>query len=204
MNKATLIKSLVDYEKDILLEYSEKDEGKMVFLNPNDKELVDKLQKIKVALNNPYQQFFEWIEEEELDYGAMLQAMETFYALNDKYDKTGQRSDQLDNEIKILQAGGKSVKGMFSFKSKDAGLADLEKEKKEAEENIAYIHLILKISCFTMESQIETFKMEKMKKYYEHLKLFADMHMENNELLRELWDCVAQNKNLKEIMSTGL
>lgn len=202
-NNVALLKILEDYEKETLLEYSEKDESKMVFYNPKHKDLAERIQKIKTALNNPYQPFFEWIEEEEIDLEAMLQAMETFYALNDKYDKTCQRSDQLDADIKNLQSGGKSMKGIFSFKSKDADLADLEKEKKETEENISYIHLILKICCFTMESQIETFKTEKMRRYYEHLKLFVDMQKENNGILGELWDCVSQNNNLKEIISKG-
>lgn len=192
------MKHFEDYEKYSLLEYAENNEKKLVFFNPKNSELCDKVMKLKITLNNPYQPLNDWLEEEQLDVEAVIQAMNSFIALNETYDKTCQKSDQLNAEIKNIMNGLKTFKGLLSFKSKENTIFDLENAKKEADANIGYLHQIIKICCFNMENKIEEFKQEKMKNYYCYLRLFAEIQKENNWIFNDLWNSLDKDLNIQQ------
>ena len=45
----------------------------------------------------------EWLEEEELDIEAMLEALGSLTNLNNTYDKLGEKLDSIEKDLKSLQ-----------------------------------------------------------------------------------------------------
>ena len=192
-----MVKSLESYEKATLMEYTENDETKLVFYNPGNTEIKEKIEKLKEQLNNPYVDLFEWLEEENIEIEAMLEALSGFDNMVNTYEKLTQKSDSLDQDIKNLQFG---QGGGFTslFKNKEKALNELQTSKKKTEEDIAILHNIIKLTAFNMECYLEYFKSDKLADYYKHLKIFATLQKQNDQVLNELWDTVAKDKNMAE------
>lgn len=192
-----MIKSFEAHEKDDLMEYTESDETKLVFSYSGNNELKEKVEKLKEQLNNPYVDLFEWLEEEDIEIEAMLEALSGFDNMVTTYDKLTQKSDSLEQEIKNLQLG---QGGGFTslFKNKDKVLSELQASKKKTEEDIQTLHNIIKLTAFNMESCLETFKSDKLNEYYRHLKIFATLQKQNDLILNELWETVGKDKNIVE------
>ena len=51
---SVLIKSLEEYEKATLMEYTDEDETKLIFMDSTNNEIKEKVEKLKEQLNNPY------------------------------------------------------------------------------------------------------------------------------------------------------
>ena len=192
-----MVKSLENYEKATLMEYTENDETKLVFYNPGNTEIKEKIEKLKEQLNNPYVDLFEWLEEEEIEIEAMLEALSGFDNMVTTYEKLTQKSDSLDQDIKNLQFG---QGGGFTslFKNKEKALNELQTSKKKTEEDIGILHNIIKLTAFNMECYLEYFKSDKLSDYYKHLKIFATLQKQNDQVLNDLWDTVAKDKNMAE------
>ena len=179
------------------MEYTENDETKLVFYNPENTEIKEKIEKLKEQLNNPYVDLFEWLEEENIEIEAMLEALSGFDNMVNTYEKLTPKSDSLDQDIKNLQFG---QGGGFTslFKNKEKALNELQTSKKKTEEDIAILHNIIKLTAFNMECYLEYFKSDKLADYYKHLKIFATLQKQNDQVLNELWDTVAKDKNMAE------
>ena len=179
------------------MEYTENDETKLVFYNPGNTEIKEKIEKLKEQLNNPYVDLFEWLEEENIEIEAMLEALSGFDNMVNTYEKLTQKSDSLDQDIKNLQFG---QGGGFTslFKNKDKILAELQASKKKTEEDIQNLHNIIKLTAFNMESHLESFKTDKLNEYYRHLKIFATLQKQNDQVLNELWETVGKDRNIVE------
>ena len=127
----------------------------------------------------------------------MLEALSGFDNMVNTYEKLTQKSDSLDQDIKNLQFG---QGGGFTslFKNKEKALNELQTSKKKTEEDIAILHNIIKLTAFNMECYLEYFKSDKLADYYKHLKIFATLQKQNDQVLNELWDTVAKDKNMAE------
>ena len=49
-----------------------------------------------------------------------------------------------------------------------------------------------------MESHLESFKTDKLNEYYRHLKIFATLQKQNDQVLNELWETVGKDRNIVE------
>ena len=58
---SVLIKSLDEYEKATLMEYTDEDETKLIFMDSTNNEIKEKVEKLKEQLNNPYVDLYEWL-----------------------------------------------------------------------------------------------------------------------------------------------
>lgn len=188
-----LLHGFENYEKQTLLEHALNDEKKLIFFNSNNTTLAEKILKLKDNLSNPYVLLDEWLDEEKLDLEAMVQALEQLISMNENLEKLKQKRDSTENSIKGLQFGHKDMKTIFSFKNKDATLAELEQEKVKLEEEIANLSQIIKLASFNMECYIEVFKEEKLNEYYTHLKMFCEMQKNNSIYYNEIWTLVAKS-----------
>ena len=193
---SVLIQSLEEYEKATLMEYTDEDEKKLIFMDTTNSEIKEKVENLKEQLSNPYVDLYEWLEDEEIEIEAMLEALVGFDNMVATYEKLTQKSDTIDQNLKNIQFGQKDFASFF--KNKEKAQAELEASKKKTEEDIGTLHNIIKLAAFNMECFLEYFKNDKLSDYYKHLKVFSTLQKQNDLVLNELWDTVAQDKNMVE------
>lgn len=189
-----LLHQFEEHEKYVLLEYADNDESKLVFFNPKNTELTDKIERLKETLKNPYGPLNNWLEEEEIDIEAMIEALGSLQTLSETREKLSHKIDSIENDIKQLKFGKQSfVSGLFQ--KKENKIAELEKEKVTAEENIQFLEKITKYSHYNMENYEEVYKKEKIKEYYKYLRMFAVIKRNNNKIIDDLWENVKKDMN---------
>ena len=193
-----LFKSFQDYESSTLIECAEnQDPNKLVFINEDNAALAQKIEQLKTVLSNPYTGIFEWFEQEEIEFEAMIEALNSFFGLYESYNKLSEKVDSLANEIKAFQFGQNNFKSIFSLKKKEDSLTILEENKNKAEEEKGILLMISKLAAFNMECYQEYFKSDKMKEYYKQLKKFANLQKQNDHVLKDLWETVIKDKNVE-------
>ena len=188
-----LIHNFEEHERCTLIEYVEnKDENKLVFANPRNSELNERVRNLRESLINPYNSLLDWIEEEEIDIEAMLEAMNSLKGLESIKNKLRQKLDTLNNQLEGFRSSGKKTFTMI-FKKPDEVANEMEKEKINTEANIQSYEDIIKMASFNMEWYIERFKKEKSYEYFRHLKIFAKTQTTNTAVLDNLWKNVKNN-----------
>lgn len=124
-----MIKNFSNYEKDNMMSYAESNETSLIFSNPSYSSLTDKVLKLKQEMINPFTAFKNWLEEEELDVGAMQIAIKQFNQLLIDEDKLKDKLKSLEEDIKRGQTGQVSLlKSLFKKKKK---LLPRQKKKKK-------------------------------------------------------------------------
>ena len=128
---SVLIKSLEEYEKATLVEYTDEDETKLIFMDSTNNEIKEKVEKLKEQLNNPYVDLYEWLEEEEIEIEAMLEALVGFDNMVATYEKLTQKSDTIDQDLKNIQFGQKGFTSFFKNKEKAQAYLRLQRKKQK-------------------------------------------------------------------------
>ena len=67
-------------------------------------------------------------------------------------------------------------------------LNDIKQEKEKNDNNLKTLNEIIKITSFVMNNKINEFKNQKIKNYFEIVKVFAQNQIENNNKLNELFN----------------
>lgn len=186
--------NMEEYEKYVLMEYSDNNEGKLILFNPQNSTLNEKVVALENSLNNPYIALDEWLEEEELDIEAGIESMASLSRLSTNVDRLAQRIENLETDLKQLQYGKQNIiSGLFT--KKEDKMASLEKQKAQTQEDYESLSLINKMAHFNMEIFFENFQKEKAKSYYKALKTYAILHLDNNKYNDELWKEIKQSLN---------
>jgi hypothetical protein len=199
-----LLSSFQEYEKYNIMEYADNDDNKLVFFNPNNANLTDKILKVKEKIFNSFASLKEWVEGEILDVNALLEALNGINNLNIALEKLTNKITSIENDIKKMQYNQKNLNFLKTFfKKKEDIISDLEKDKIKCEEDVTNLSALIKIVTFNMEGFIETYKAEKVDDYYRNLKLFIIYQKENNRVMQELWSEVKtilnSNKNINNL-----
>jgi hypothetical protein len=199
-----LLSSIQEYEKYNIMEYADNDDNKLVFFNPNNANLTDKILKVKEKIFNSFASLKEWVEGEILDVNALLEALNGINNLNIALEKLTNKITSIENDIKKMQYNQKNLNFLKTFfKKKEDIISDLEKDKIKCEEDVTNLSALIKIVTFNMEGFIETYKAEKVDDYYRNLKLFIIYQKENNRVMQELWSEVKtilnSNKNINNL-----
>lgn len=197
-NYLTLIHVFEDYEKYTLIEYADNDESRLVFFNPRNTELCEKIMKLKQNLKNPYIQLNEWLEDEVLDVEAMEEALSSLLHLIESYEKILQEIEGIESKAKALEEGYGSIKLMITFKNKDTVINELQEKRTILHNTSSTLLQIIKIASLCLDGYLEYFKIEKFDRFYSHLRAFSELQKDNNSILNDLWDCVNKDKNLSE------
>ena len=184
-----LIRNFQNYEKDNIFSIADNNENSLVFFNPSNNDLSEKILKLKQELVNPYLAFRDWLQEEVLDVEAMLLAIKGISNLLEQENKLKTKLGELEEQVKKGQAGQVNIFKSI-FKKKEDIIAETEKEKDLTQQKINDIEEIIRIVGDNMENQMDIFKADKAKNYYKYLKIFAIMQREQNRVLRELWSLV--------------
>lgn len=189
-----LMHQMEDYEKSVLMEFSDNNEGKLILFNPQNSALNEKVVALEKSLNNPFIALDEWLEEEELDIEAGIEAMGSLQRLSSSVEKLGQKIENLENDLKQLQYGKQNfISGIF--KKKEDKMAQLEKQKVESQEDMESLSLINKMAHYNMEVFFENFQKEKANSYYKALKNYALLQRDNNQYNDELWKEIKSSLN---------
>ena len=183
-----LINGYVEYEKNSIEIYTEEQIEKLIFNNPSNSDLVEKIKLLDKKMINPFISLKDWLEEEILDSEAMLLAIKGIIDLMEKEEKFEQKLTSIENEIKKVEAGGSSIKTLFQ--KKDNVINKMTKEKEETKQKLENVQLLVKILMDNMEKQINDFKGTKTHSYYKNLKIFAILQKESNKVIKELWDII--------------
>jgi hypothetical protein len=181
-----LIRGFTNYEKDNMMTYADNNENALIFFNPSNNDLSEKVLKLKQEMVNPFVSFRDWLQEEMLDVEAMLLSIKQIHNLLETETKLKNKLAELEEDVKKGQQGQVNIFKSL-FKKKEDIIAETEKEKEITQQKIVDIEEIIKIVGDNMENQIEVFKNDKTQNYYKYLKIFAIMQRESNRVIRELW-----------------
>ena len=198
----SFLESFDDYEKYGLLEYADNDEKKLVFFNPNNPELLERINKTKEKFTNPFEDVVEWLRGEELDIEAMISAVHGYQSLIETKRKTDEKYETLERELKEMQIiDKKSWKEVFKSKTEvvEAKQAEIKRNREEHE----LLKKIIKYVTFHLNTVITCTKKEKLTEYYHHLKKFVSIQKENDRNIKDLWDLIAHDKNILEEKKKG-
>lgn len=178
------MKSLIDYEKNVLINYTLEDN--LIFGSSNQ-SISNNLLQINEKLKNPYTDLYDWIQDEEVEVEGMMEAIKGYNELFIKKQNLITRKKETETLISELQIGKKSVKTIFSFKSSTEDLAEQKNLNVKLELELKCIDHIINTSTLLLQKNIEWFKNEKIKSYHENLLILTDVQKENSEIIHNLW-----------------
>ena len=157
-NYIAVINMLSTYEKEIVNNYVNNDENKLVFFNMKNIDLCKNISNVQEKMINPYDRLYDSITEDYLDTEAMQEALESLKSLQDNYNKLTKNLTSTNVQLNDLQAGKTNVKSLLRFKGREDNINSLMAEKEKLENDIEYLGQVIKIATFNMQNQIKKFK----------------------------------------------
>ena len=188
-----------DYEKYTLMEYVNNDENKLVFYNPKNSETYQKIMDIKDKFINPFKNLSSWIEDDILDFKAMLQALESIINLNAILEGLTLRLKAIEEEILKYQNNEYNYFTLLiKWKTAEGILLELKNEENNTKNTIRSITSIITIACKITLNNLEIFKVEKLQRYHKHIKRFAEVQKDNGDIINDLWSYISNDPKLND------
>lgn len=103
----------------------------MVFFNSRNTDIHNKLLNLKEKVKNPYTDFFDWVNDEEIEIEALIEAIKSLLDIVEKKRKLFEYRESVEKDMAKLQEGKSTLGSMFSFKSKKEDLIQKENEKSK-------------------------------------------------------------------------
>ena len=197
-NYIAVINMLSTYEKEIVNNFVNNDENKLVFFNMKNIDLCKNISNVQEKMINPYDRLYDSITEDYLDTEAMQEALESLKSLQDNYNKLTKNLTSTNVQLNDLQAGKTNVKSLLRFKNREDNINSLMAEKEKLEKDIDYLGQIIKIATFNMQNQIKKFKIVCLENYYSELSKIEKDTEYNAKIFDELWETVVKDKNISE------
>jgi len=121
-NYQALLTALENYEKQVIVEFSE--ENQLIFTGNNliNREVIN----IKDKMINPFAELYDWIRDEEVEIEAFIESIKSYNDLYIKKNSFIEKKKETEQVIAELQIGKKNIKTLFSFKSKNEDLTDMK------------------------------------------------------------------------------
>ena len=188
-----------NFEKLTLMEYVNNDKDKLVFSNPANKETSQKISDIKELFKNPFTELASWIDDDILDFNAMLFALESIINLNELLDKLNSRLTAIEDEIIKYQNNEYNYLTLWiKWKTVEGILLDLRQEEKNTRNTIRSLNSIILIASKITLDNLEIFKVEKLQRYHKHIKKFAEVQKANGDIINKLWSYISNDPKLKD------
>jgi len=188
-----------NFEKLTLMEYVNNDKDKLVFSNPANKETSQKISDIKELFKNPFTELASWIDDDILDFNAMLFALESIINLNELLDKLNSRLGAIEDEIIKYQNNEYNYLTLWiKWKTVEGILFDLRQEEKNTRNTIRSLNSIILIASKITLDNLEIFKVEKLLRYHKHIKKFAEVQKANGDIINKLWSYISNDPKLKD------
>ena len=188
-----------NFEKLTLMEYVNNDKDKLVFSNPANKETSQKISDIKELFKNPFTELASWIDDDILDFNAMLFALESIINLNELLDKLNSRLGAIEDEIIKYQNNEYNYLTLWiKWKTVEGILFDLRQEEKNTRNTIRSLNSIILIASKITLDNLEIFKVEKLQRYHKHIKKFAEVQKANGDIINKLWSYISNDPKLND------
>jgi len=194
-----LMNVFINFEKHTLMEYVNNDKDKLVFSNPANKETFQKISDIKEQFKNPFTELASWIDDDILDFNAMLFSLESIINLNELLDKLNSRLTAIEDEIIKYKSNEYNYLTLWiKWKTVDGILFDLRQEEKTTRNTIRALNSIISIASKITLDNLEIFKVEKLQRYHKHIKKFAEVQKANGDIINKLWSYISNDPKLKD------
>jgi len=188
-----------NFEKHTLMEYVNNDKDKLVFSNPANKETFQKISDIKEQFKNPFTELASWIDDDILDFNAMLFSLESIINLNELLDKLNSRLTAIEDEIIKYRSNEYNYLTLWiKWKTVEGILFDLRQEEKTTRNTIRALNSIISIASKITLDNLEIFKVEKLQRYHKHIKKFAEVQKANGDIINKLWSYISNDPKLKD------
>jgi len=136
---------------------------------------------------------YDFMKSESHEIDAFVEAI----SMRDKYDqyrlKMQERQKSETSELQKLIGGKTTFKTLFSGKSKEEDISNLEKQivrtTKEVE-NLVMLHDM--ITLVIAYSEVDKFRAAKIDKYFAVLKVCAEFEQINNRNIAEYWGLILE------------
>ena len=197
-NYLAVISDLSIYEKEIISNFVNSDENKLVFFNMKNIDLCKNISNAQEKVINPYDRLYQAITEDYLDTEAMQESLESLKGLQDTYNKLTKNLTSTNIQLNDLQAGKSGIKSMLSFKGKEENISGLMMEKEKLEKDIENLGQVIKIATFNMQNQMKNFKNISLQNYYNELSRIEKDTESNAKIFDDLWDTVVKDGNISE------
>ena len=197
-NYLAVISDLSIYEKEIISNFVNSDENKLVFFNMKNIDLCKNISNAQEKVINPYDRLYQAITEDYLDTEAMQESLESLKGLQDTYNKLTKNLTSTNIQLNDLQAGKSSIKSMLSFKGKEENISGLMMKKEKLEKDIENLGQVIKIATFNMQNQMKNFKNVSLQNYYNELSRIEKDTESNAKIFDDLWDTVVKDGNISE------
>ena len=196
---ANAITQIRSFEKDIVNEYGEKDESKLIFENPVNTQLNESIINAGEKMNNPYNKMYELILGDLLDIEGMLNAFDWEQKIQDEYDKLVKDYYECTSDITDLHAGKGGVFMFFGLTKKEDEIKAKTEEKDILEKKMHNLGQVIKIASFIMDQEIKTFKSNFINNYYNQIKSLQGVSMDNLQLNSQLWKNIENDPNVQGV-----
>ena len=188
-----------NFEKHTLMEYVNNDKDKLVFSNPTNKETFQKISDIKEQFKNPFTELASWIDDDILDFNAMLFSLESIINLNELLDKLNSRLTAIEDEIIKYRSNEYNYLTLWiKWKTVEGILFDLRQEEKTTRNTIKALNSIISIASKITLDNLEIFKVVKLQRYHKHIKKFAEVQKANGDIINKLWSYISNDPKLKD------
>ena len=194
-----LMKVFVNFEKSTLSEYVNNDKDKLVFSNPKNNETNQEILDIKEKFKNPFTDLASWIDDDILDFNAMLGALESIINLNNLIDKLTERLSAIEEEIIKYQNNDYNFLTLWlRWQTVPGILFDLKEEEKSTKNTIKSLNSIIYIASKITMDNLSIFKVEKLQRYHKHIKKFAEIQKSNGDIINKLWSYISNDPKVKD------
>ena len=188
-----------NYEKHSLKEYVNNEEDKLVISNPKNSDTYQKILDIKEQFRNPFTDLASWINDDILDFNAMLDALESIINLNNLMDKLSSRLTAIEDEIIKYQNNEYNFIALWIKWTTVPGiLSELRQEEKNTKSTIKAINSLISIASKITLDNLEIFKVEKLQRYHKHIKKFAEIQKLNGDIINNLWSYISNDPKVKD------
>ena len=187
------------FEKNTLLGYVNNDEDKLIFSNPKNHETHQKIKDLKEKFINPFTDLASWIDDDILDFKAMLSALESIINLNELLDKLTSRLSAIEDEIIKYKNNEYNYFTLWiKWTTVEGMLFELRQEEESTRKTIQALNSIIIIASEITLDNLEIFKVEKLQRYHKHIKIFAEVQKSNGDIINKLWSYISNDPKLND------
>ncbi|KAL4502499.1 hypothetical protein ABPG72_012086 [Tetrahymena utriculariae] len=188
------------YERDILSEYTLGRKSDMIYINDNEStEIQQQIDNFGEVIEiEPFTLLYDLINFELKDTQAFLDTLETkdFYQLRKKNLETS--LNEKKSWLSDLMNGKKTLRNIFTKKDPEAQKEILNNEITNLEQEIVANNELNEIIIGIIGMiEIEKYKEQKARQYYEVMTTVSKLELECLEKQQKLWSLINQTANQK-------
>ena len=154
------------YETDLIKNYSNNDDSKLIFLNKNNEQLQNTIKIYQEKTINPFDNLYYSITDDYLNTLSLIEGIDSINNLQNEYDKKAKIFTEKNSVLIDLQAGKSTLKTIFSFKSRETDINNAINEKEKIEKELSMLKNIINVCIFNMQTEINNFKHKSIESHY--------------------------------------